>query len=206
MGNGSGGEKTKTRNSWKELKYLWYSDLYRYHGTANKKLALETLLRDPGFRYTFLMRLCSYLSWRKSNPIIKILFGFTRILLIHYQIKYGITIPYNANIQCGLYVGHYGGIVVSSEVTIGKNFNISQGVTVGRRNRGNKKGFPTIGDNVFVGAGAKIIGSVNIGNNVVIGANCVVTRDIPDNAVVVGIPGRVISYKGSQDYVNMLDY
>jgi len=69
---------------------------------------------------------------------------------------------------------------------------------LGRVNRGNKKGFPVIGNNVYIGPGAKIIGNVHIGNNVAIGANCVVTHDIPDNGVVVGIPGKVISWTARQ--------
>ena len=69
-----------------------------------------------------------------------------------------------------------------------------------------KKGSPIIGDNVYIATGAKIIGAIKIGNNVAIGANCVVTKDIPDNAVVVGVPGKVISYEGSKGYVNNTDY
>lgn len=59
---------------------------------------------------------------------------------------------------------------------------------------------------MYIGPGAKMFGSIKIGNNVAIGANCVVTKDIPDNAVVVGIPGKVISYEGSNGYVNRTDY
>jgi len=69
-------------------------------------------------------------------------------------------------------------------------------------NRGSKKGTPIIGDNVYIGPGAKIIGNVNIGNDVAIGANAVVTKDLPPFAVAVGVPARVISLKGSEGYVN----
>ncbi len=65
---------------------------------------------------------------------------------------------------------------------------------------------PVIGDNVYIGSGAKIIGSVNVGNNVAIGANAVLTKDVPDNAVVVGVPAKVISYKGSMGYIDRTDY
>ena len=77
---------------------------------------------------------------------------------------------------------------------------------VGQANRGGNKGYPTIGDNVYIGPGAKIVGAVKVGNNVAIGANCVVTKDVPDNAVVVGVPGKIISYTGSEGYVNRTDY
>lgn len=69
-----------------------------------------------------------------------------------------------------------------------------------------KKGAATIGNNVYIGPGAKIIGSVKIGDDVAIGANCVVTKDVPDHAVVVGVPGRIISYRGAAGYVIHTDY
>ncbi|MFC2064935.1 serine O-acetyltransferase [Chloroflexota bacterium] len=77
---------------------------------------------------------------------------------------------------------------------------------MGKANRGEREGYPVIGDNVYIGPGAKIIGKVHVGNNVAIGANCVVTKDVPDNAVVAGVPGRVISMKGSEGYVENTDY
>ena len=77
---------------------------------------------------------------------------------------------------------------------------------MGQASRGRRKGWPTIGDNVYIAPGAKIVGNVKIGNCVAIGANCVVTTDIPDNGVVVGVPGKVISFEGSQGYVNHTDY
>jgi serine O-acetyltransferase len=67
-------------------------------------------------------------------------------------------------------------------------------------------GYPILGDNVYIGPGAKIIGGIKIGNNVAIGANCVVTKNIPDNSVVVGIPGRVISQDGVTGYIDNIDY
>ena len=69
-------------------------------------------------------------------------------------------------------------------------------VTIGLKVRGKNRGNPTIGDNVYIAPGVKIFGDIKIGNNVAIGANCVVTKDIPDSSVVVGIPGKVISQEG----------
>ena len=124
----------------------------------------------------------------------------------HYIYKFGISISQNVKIGSGLFISHFGGIIINPNCIIGKNLNINQGVTIGQVNRGSKIGSPEIGDNVYIATGAKIIGNIKIGNNVAIGANCVVTNDIPDDAVVVGIPGKVISYKGSQSYVNNTDY
>lgn len=95
---------------------------------------------------------------------------------------------------------------MNSNVVIGKNCNISHLVTLGVSNRGTRKGVPTIGDNVYIGPGAKIIGNIIVGNHAAIGANCVVTKDVPDNAVVVGVPGKVISLDGSVGYINKTDY
>ena len=83
---------------------------------------------------------------------------------------------------------------------------ISQGVTLGQANRGKNKGYPQIGDNVYIGPGAKIVGKIKIGNDVAIGANCVVTKDVPNNSVIVGIPGKVISQAGSIEYINNTNY
>jgi serine O-acetyltransferase len=193
-------------SGWSELKYLWYSDLYRYTGKTSKWLYIHALLRNSGYQYTFFMRLCSYLALNKKNIARRTLLRFFYEVLRHYEIKYGISIPYNTRIGSGLYIGHFGGIVVNSEAVIGKNCNIHHGVTIGQANRGDKKGYPVIGDRVFIGPGAAIIGKVKVGNDVAIGASTVVTKDIPDNAVAVGVPARVISFDGSKDYINRTDY
>jgi serine O-acetyltransferase len=184
-----------------ELKNAWYSDLYRYEGQCSKKIFIRYLLVTPGYKYTFIMRLCQYLT-KTEKRLIKPVYLFFRVVLRHYTYKYGIGIEPSTNIGNGFYIGHFGSIFISPETVIGKNCNISQNVTIGQASRGRNKGHPTIGDNVYIGPGAKIIGAIHIGSNVAIGANCVVTKDIPDSSVVVGIPGRVISSKGSEGYVN----
>lgn len=187
-----------------EYIFLLRSDLYRYAGNSNLYRFLFNFIFEPGFKYTFWMRTCAYLN---SNIVFKFLFfPFAWLLLMHYDHKYGISISYQTRIGGGFYIGHFGGIVVNKNAIIGKNCNISHQVTLGKANRGVRKGYPVIGDNVYIGPGAKVIGNVTIGNNVAIGANCVVTKDIPDNSVVVGIPGRIISSEGSTDYVNWTDY
>lgn len=118
------------------------------------------------------------------------------------QRHYGIQIPYKTKIGKGFYIGHFGTIIVNGNAVIGDNVNISQGVTIGQANRGKRKGVPIIGNEVYIGPGAKIVGKVVIGNNVAIGANAVVTNDIPDNACVVGVPARIINMQGAEGYVN----
>jgi serine O-acetyltransferase len=133
-------------------------------------------------------------------------YRFAHFMFMRYTYKFGISIPFETSIGSGFYIGHFGGIVVNERSVIGKNCNISHGVTLGEANRGERKGCPVIGDNVYIGPGAKIVGAVRIGNDVAIGANSVVTKDVPDHSVVVGIPGRVISQDGSAGYVNRTDY
>ena len=175
------------------------SDLFRYHGTNSFKLFASSLWTNPGFKYTFFIRLAGFL--RSRGWVSKIAFVFVRVIIEHLQYKYGISIPYNTTIGCGFYIGHFGGIVINHDVIIGNNCNINHGVTIGATYGGKTPGTPILKNNVFVGPGAKIIGGISIGNNVAIGANCVVTSSIPDNAVVVGVPGKVISHKGSANYV-----
>jgi serine O-acetyltransferase len=150
------------------------------------------------------MRTCLLLS--ENIFLIYSLFPLARLILRKISFQLGISIPYKTEIGSGFYIGHFGCIIISGNCKIGNNCNISQGVTIGGSNRGKTKGYPIIGDNIYIGPGAKIFGSIRIGNNVAIGANCVVTKDISENAVVVGVPGKVISYKGSKAYIDRIDY
>jgi serine O-acetyltransferase len=152
------------------------------------------------------MRLCKYLKTADFKILSLPLYVLIRAILVHYQYKFGIEIPPDTQIGSGFYIGHFGGIVINARSIIGNNVNISPGVVIGQSSRGKNKGYPTIGNNVYIGPGAKIIGAVYIGNNVAVGANCVVTKDIPDNAVVVGIPGKIISFDGIQEYIKHTNY
>lgn len=100
----------------------------------------------------------------------------------------------------GCKITHFGGIFINGRARIGKNVEIYQDVTlmIKYSRDGGEAGAPQIGNNVIIGAGAKIIGGVTIGNGAVIGANAVVTKDIPENAVAVGNPFKIVSYKGSE--------
>lgn len=110
-------------------------------------------------------------------------------------------IPNKAKIGPGVFIPHSFGIIIHYQTTIGENCNFGHDVTIGIGGRGEKKGCPKIGDRVFIGPGARIFGPITIGNDVAIGANAVVTKDLPDQAVAVGIPAKIISYQGSQDFI-----
>ena len=140
---------------WGELKYNWYADLYRYTGKPGKKLYLHELLRNPSYRYTFLMRLCTYLSQNK-NILKRIAFRFFYELFRCYAIRCCIEISHNTKIGSGLYLPHLVGIVVHRDAVIGKNCCISQNVTIGELHRGEREGNPTIGDNVYIAPGQSL--------------------------------------------------
>ena len=184
----------------KTYKYNVLCDLHRYVGSVSSSIFLRNVLFNPGYKYTFALRVTRY--FKNKGALCLPFYAVSRIILSHYTYKYGISIPYNTNISAGFYIGHFGGIVVNHKAVIGKNCNISQGVTIGETYGGKTPGVPTIGDNVYIGPGAKIIGGITVANNVAIGANCVLTKSVPENAIVVGIPGEIISYKGSDSYIN----
>jgi len=105
-----------------------------------------------------------------------------------WSVVTGADIPINSNLGGGLLITHPNGIVIHPKAVIGPNCLIFQQVTIGSRDGG----IPVIGGNVDIGAGAKIIGNVKIGNHVRIGANSVVLKSVPDNCTVVGIPAKIV--------------
>ena len=129
-------------------------------------------------------------------PLYVIYFPLKRLT----EILTTIEISEHAEIEGGFYIAHLGNIVVGHHTKLGRYASMHQGVTIGGGGHGGK--FPVIGERVYFSAGAKIVGPVKIGNDVVIGANAVVTKDIPDNAVVVGIPAKVLNYRGSTEFIH----
>jgi serine O-acetyltransferase len=124
--------------------------------------------------------------------------GFHRIELFLLEIinhrlatRLGLSIPKNV-FGAGLCIVHYGTIVVSPKTKIGENCRLHPSTSIGDYN-----GAPTLGDNVYIGPGAKLFGNITVGNNVAIGANAVVNTNIPDNVTIGGIPAKIISEKSS---------
>lgn len=120
------------------------------------------------------------------SHVLKILFQLSWFLITTF---YGIWIDLSSKIGPGFYIGHFGGIIIRGD--FGENCSLGQCVTVGSKGAGKSNGWPTIGNNVYMGAGAKVIGSITVGNNVTIGANAVVTKNVPDNSLAVGVPARI---------------
>jgi len=113
-----------------------------------------------------------------------------RIVYKFVQILTGIDLPCEVEIGSNFVIDHFGGIIVSGFAKIGDNCRIRDGVVIGLR-RIEEKTAPTIGNNVDVGSGAKLLGPIRIGNNVLIGANAVVLSDVPDDCIAVGVPATV---------------
>lgn len=117
------------------------------------------------------------------------------------EIIAGISISAASKIGDSFYIGHFGGIVIHPGAVIGNNCNISQGVTIGVSGRGEKRGVPVIGNEVYIGANTVVAGNIIIGNGVLIGACSMVNNSVEDNSVVLGVPAVILSYKGSKGYI-----
>lgn len=177
------------------------SDIKRYSIVENKSL-LSVILSKEGLWALAEYRFNHWIHYHFYVPILRqILIVFGSIWHKLIMIITGVELPKQAEIGSGLYIAHMGCIVLHPNVKLGDNCTISQDVTIGLGGRGDKLGSPKIGDRVYIAPGARIFGAITIGNDVAIGANAVVTKDIPDNAVAVGIPAQVISYKGSKDFI-----
>jgi len=112
----------------------------------------------------------------------------------------GIEIHPGAKIGCGFFIDHGMGVVIGETTEIGDNVTLYQGVTLGGTGKERGKRHPTIGNNVVVGAGAKVLGNITIGDDSKIGAGSVVLKDVGENSTVVGIPGRVVRREGHREH------
>lgn len=174
-------------------------DFRRYYELMEGEGAGRTLqcLRQPGLQAVAVYR---FGHWILSRPgWQRLMLGPVYVLLnFLVQTLWGIEISRHAHIGPGLYVGHFGGITISPDAVIGSNCNLSQNTTIGLSGGAGGAGVPVIGNDVYIAVGARLFGRIRIGNNVKIGANAVIYKDIPDNAVVVAGDFNVISLKGNR--------
>jgi serine O-acetyltransferase len=169
------------------MSLYFISDLKRYKSKRSYHF------EEPSLYVIALYRLGSSIRKIKIFPL-KWLFSVLHLpFYIFFSIITGIHIPRGCKIGPGLRIYHYGCIVLNPDTIIGTNCTMRHGVTIG--NRKTEHDIPVIGDNVDIGTGAKILGAITIGNNVKIGANAVVLDNIPDNAVAVGVPARIILHE-----------
>jgi len=161
------------------------------------KSVLEVILTYPGLHAVWMHRIAHWFYKRKFFFIARLISQINRFLT-------GIEIHPGAVIGRGLFIDHGMGVVIGETTVIGDNVTLYQGVTLGGTGKEKGKRHPTIGNNVVISTGAKILGNITIGNNVKVGAGSVVLRSVPDNCTVVGVPGKVVVRNGrniaSTDY------
>jgi len=153
--------------------------------------ALEVLLCYPGLHALYFHRLAHWLWNHRLKTIARFVSHVGRFLT-------GIEIHPGAVIGPGLFIDHGMGVVIGETTEIGKNVTIYQGVTLGGTSLEKKKRHPTIGNNVVIGAGAKILGPFKVGDNSRIGSGSVVVKEVPPNSLVVGVPGQVTFRDGKR--------
>ena len=153
------------------------------------KSKLEVVLCYPGLHAIWLHRLAHKFYKRGWVLLPRLINTFSRFLT-------GIDIHPGAQLSRGLFIDHGMGVVIGETAEIGINVTLYQGVTLGGTGKEKGKRHPTIGDNVVVASGAKVLGSFTVGSNSKIGSGSVVLHEVPPNSVVVGIPGRVVTQNG----------
>ena len=187
-----------------QLDYL-KEDLNRYFvlmGRPSLSKKILVILESQGIWYLISYRTGRYVRKDFKVPFLMSIFKIvTHVAHFVLTVVTKIEISFDVDIKGGFYIGHFGYIIVNPTVKIGSNCNISQGCVIGEGGRGSLRGTPVIGNQVYIAPGAKIFGPITIGDNVAVGANAVVNDSIPDNAVVVGIPGKIVSYKGASDFI-----
>ena len=149
---------------------------------------VEVLLTYSGLHALVFFRIAHALAVVRIPVLPRLLMTIARGLT-------GVEIHPAATIGRGLFIDHGMGVVIGETAVIGKNVTLFQGVTLGGTGKERGKRHPTIGDNVVIGTGAKVLGNITVGSNSMIGANAVVIRDVPEHSTVVGVPGRVTRIK-----------
>ena len=157
-------------------------DLYRYYG--GKEPFVRRLFRPMEIKYIRVLRKC-----QAAKGVLKL---YYRMRLWALSEKTQIQIHPRAQIGEGFYIGHYGRLIVGPDAKLGRNVNIATGVTIGQENRGKRKGSPTIGNNVWIGTNAVVVGNIIVGDDVLIAPLSYVNFDVPAHSIVVGNPGRII--------------
>ena len=161
--------------------------------------AIEVLLTYPSLTAIRSYRIAHWFHIRGMKTI-------ARMISQRARNRTGIEIHPGATIGKGLFIDHGMGVVIGETAVVGNNCLLYQGVTLGGTGKDIGKRHPTIGNNVMVGAGAKILGPFTVGDNARIAANSVVLREVPPNATVVGVPGRVVRLCGEKlDHIHTPD-
>lgn len=167
------------------------------------KTRLEAAMCYPGLHAIWLHRIAHHFYLKGLVVFPRLLNTFSRFLT-------GIDIHPGAKLGPGLFIDHGMGLVIGETAELGSNVTLYQGVTLGGTGKEKGKRHPTIGNNVVVSSGAKVLGSFKVGDNSKIGSGSVVLKEVPPNSVVVGVPGRVVTRNGvriasNNDAESMID-
>jgi serine O-acetyltransferase len=178
-------------------------DLRRYGATTRARV--RGIVQSPGAWATIGYR---FARWVHTTPLpgpARLLAKATATVVQNLVvIATNVQIPAAADIGPGLFLPHTGYVVLSYDVKVGRHCTLTQGVTLGHRSGGglDRTLAPRVGDRVYIGPGAILVGDVEVGDDAIIGPGAVVTKSVPPRAVVVGNPARVISHKGSFDLIS----
>jgi len=198
------GEYTEIRNkqaakTWEETLTAIAADLYRYGGAQGAGAFLRTMRAEDGLKLMVYKRLAVF--FRGVFPPLYLLF---RLLFNAVCRRCCVAMSINLRTGIGIYISHCHGITINAGCELGDNINISQNVTMGQANRGEYKGVPRLGSGIYVGPCATIAGGITVGDNALISANSLVTRDVGENSVMLGVPARRVSGEGTKGYVDFM--
>lgn len=154
------------------------------------KSPLEVILCYPGFHAIIMHRIAHWFYRRRLFLVARFISQVNRFFT-------QIEIHPGAKIGEGFFIDHGAGVVIGETAEIGDNVTLYQGVTLGGTGKERGKRHPTIGNNVVISCGAKVLGSFRVGDNVKIGAGSVVLKEVPSNSTVIGVPGRVVKREGT---------
>ena len=158
--------------------YAFYGESWRIRGGEKR------LISNRDIRYIYAGRM----STSAKNVFVRMFFHFIRHSM---AVKRCAEISFQ-NVGAGFHLSHGAAIIITAKAKIGENCSLRNGITIGVELRGKRKGAPTIGDRVWIGPNATIVGKISVGNDVLIGANSYVNFDVPDHSIVIGNPGKII--------------
>ena len=177
-----------------------HKDYRRYRADGASWFA--TIFLTQGFWATCVYRISHFVDDNIINIFVRKILVFICVISSKLiEIATGICIPIQCDIGEGLKIAHFGTTFFPSRGRIGRNCSVSHGVTLGLAGQGQERGGPVIGDRVYIGPQAIIVGKITVGDDVLICPGAVVLRSVPPRAVVLGNPARVVSHEGSFDYI-----
>jgi serine O-acetyltransferase len=163
------------------------------HYTAHGGSALRHLLTAQGLWALLPYRLARSVHTSRLPRVVKVpMVAVMSLWRKWIEVTTGISLPHTADIGPGLYIGHFGGIIVNGNVVVGRWCNLSQGCTIGASGSGERRGAPRLGDRVYVGANSVVAGKISVGDGAVVSACSLVIRDVPAGHLARGVPAEVL--------------